>query len=207
MRKVKSNFPSLFWNIDMIPNILSLFSLVSAAILFSCATPQLTIQSTPKARVEDLRPDSNDGGSFVGETPLTVDRSKIEKGLIKLSAPGRESVYITSACNPADETKIRVKLPDALQCAGGRESAVPLNKAMRLLLKAYQALSQKDLITAKDLAKQAADMAPGLAAPHIVAGLAALQAGNKEEARTEFGRAQSIDPDDRELDELAKSAK
>jgi hypothetical protein len=189
-------------------NFTFIFVMLFANGFFSCATASIMIQTDTPARVEEITGDPKEAGTFRGETPLALNRTNDKTTLLRLSAIGRDSVYVVTSCGQANETRLNIKLPTMLlsPALNGKDGPVTINKALRVLLKAYQALSQKDTATARLLAKQVSDMAPGLAAPHIVAGIAALQAGDRAEAAASFARAQSIDPEDRELDALIRSA-
>ena len=78
------------------------------------------------------------------------------------------------------------------------------NRTVRLLLKAYQALTIKDYEVVRELCKQAGDLDPTLAGPHILTGLSHMQQGHKNQARIAFNKARALDPDDQEIAQLLR---
>ena len=80
------------------------------------------------------------------------------------------------------------------------------NLISRLIMKSYQAMTEKDYKTAIELADQASKIDPELAAPLVLKGLSHMASGEKEGAVSALTQAASLDPDDQSITELLKAA-
>jgi len=118
---------------------------------------------------------------------------------VRISAVGKASQYWF----PPDDSarRIDVKIRQLTACQTNERNS---NRPVRLIMKAYQALSAKDLRMAKDLAAKAAELDPALAAPFIITGLSFYQEGRRDLARGAFNKARALDPEDVEISELLR---
>ena len=80
------------------------------------------------------------------------------------------------------------------------------NLISRLIMKSYQAMTEKDYKTAIELAEQASKIDPELAAPLVLKGLAYMASGEKASAVGALTQAVSLDPEDQSIAELLKAA-
>lgn len=152
-------------------------------------------------------------GQVLGETPLTVSLDKVQGQVLRMEQPGRAPLHwvILNAAGDTNEVALdfgQVQREGG-ECRDTGETGVPkaqANRVMRMLLRAYQALSDKQSKIALELADQAITFEPTLAGPYIVKGLAQLQQGDKSAAKGSFTRARALDPEDRDLDTLLKAS-
>lgn len=204
----------------MMPRSLPLILAFAVLTTAGCATKTITFRSTSpasgggKAKVVALSPGKLDeGGTLLGETPLTVEIEKLTGKVVRMEQPGKQSVYwiITDAAGDKVEANVTM-LDDPAALASASATATgerpdpkaTENRIGRLLLKSYQALSSKQFGPARELADQAATIKPELAAPHVIKGLSFYQEGNAGEARASFMKAQALDPEDKDLETLLK---
>ncbi|MDD9951982.1 MAG: hypothetical protein OXT67_10520, partial [Zetaproteobacteria bacterium] len=80
-----------------------------------------------------------------------------------------------------------------------------LNRAVRLVLRAYQYITLNKVDEAIGLAQQAGETAEELAGPQIVLGIAQLKKGDREAAKQSWAKAKGLDPGDEGIDQLLKS--
>jgi tetratricopeptide (TPR) repeat protein len=193
-----------------------LFALAfSIPSMSACATKVITFKAPTTARVDLVgagKPD--DPGKELGKTPLTVDLDKLRGKVVRISQPGKLPVYWVIAEAAGDTTEAVVKLVDEPlagassnpQVSSGSkgDSRASVNRVMRLLLQSYQALSGRRFKAARELADQAATIDPELAAPQVIKALSLYQEGNLPEARTTLQKAQALDPEDKNIEELLR---
>jgi tetratricopeptide (TPR) repeat protein len=183
-----------------------------------CATKVLVFKTTTPAKVDLLSPGKlDDPGKELGKTPLTIDLDKLRGKVVRISQEGKLPVYWVVAEAAGDTTEAVVKLVDdqagatagSPQAGSGAKSdgRASTNRVMRLLLQSYQALSGRRFKAARDFADQAATIDPELAAPQIIRGLSLYQEGNLAEARTTLQKAQALDPEDKNIEELLKAVR
>ncbi len=141
----------------------------------------------------------DEGGTLLGEAPVTVELDQIVGKVVRIEQPGKQSVYWIVTDAAGDQTEVSVSMFDDPGSSGGSN-----NRVARLLMKSYQALSGKLYGPARELADQAATIDPELAAPHVIKGLSFYQEGNSAEARSAFMKAQALDPEDKDIDALLK---
>ena len=180
------------------------FSLIGAALLAGgCATSrrELVIQSLePGSTLTRVPLQSPEDSGTSLKNPSVVPISQLKGQFIRISAPNR----IPQNWIVLDEsaTKIGVVIR-RLRDTSQRENR---NPPVRLVLKAYQALASNDPKSARELASRAAQLDAQLAAPHIILGLLYLNEKKLEDARVSFTKARNLDPDDKDIDVLLKSA-
>ncbi len=160
-------------------------------ITFSSQEPGSVITVVPMENPEGSSPPS--------PNPFTTSSDKMAGKAIRISAVGKSSQYWF----PPDDSarKIDVKIRQLTACSTQEKNN---NRPVRLIMKAYQALSAKDLRMAKELASKAAELDPALAAPFIITGLSFYQEGRRDQARVAFNKARSLDPEDIEISELLR---
>lgn len=160
----------------------------------------ITFQSTEPGSVITVVPvDNPEGSSAPGTNPFTTTSDKMAGKAIRISAIGKASQYWF----PPDDSarRIDVKIRQLSACQTSEKNN---NRPVRLIMKAYQALSAKDLRLAKELASKAAELEPALAAPFIITGLSFYQEGRRDQARVAFNKARALDPEDAEISELLR---
>jgi len=135
------------------------------------------------------------------KNPATLNTIQLQKQAVRISSTGKSPVYWFAPGESGRRMDIRIKqLPVCTTNDGNR------NRPVRVLLKAYQALSAKDYSLARQLATQASEFDATLSAPLIISGLAFLQENRREEARLAFSKARALDPEDQEIVELLRLA-
>src|SRR5690606_36983453 len=82
------------------------------------------------------------------------------------------------------------------------DNRATLNRSLRLLMRAYQALARDDLDQALALAAESSKLEPEIAAPHIVQGIALMKQDKGGSARVAFAKAKALDPGDSDIDRL-----
>lgn len=195
-----------------------------------CATKKISLATTEKATVSLVNPMRLDEvGEVLGEAPVTIATNQVGGRIIRVSAPGKVTQYIMISDLLGVETKATLNLQDLPKekepaqqpqpqqqpqqpqpnpepkkepSESGKAGPKNLNLTHRLLLRAYQALSRQDYAMAQDLANKLAAVSPELAAPLIVKGLALMQEGRKDEARSVLTAAKALDPEDKDIDQL-----
>jgi tetratricopeptide (TPR) repeat protein len=174
----------------------------------SCATKVVTFKTEGPAKVALLTSGKlNIAEDPLGETPITVDLDRLTGKVVKISQPGKSTVFWVVSEAAGEVTEANISLVDVVggQAASGGaqgETNSTKNSVLRLILKSYQALSGKRFDTARELADQAAAINPEIAAPHLLKGLAFFQEGKLDEARVALTKAQALDPEDKEIADL-----
>ena len=190
------------------------------ATIPACASATLTFETEGPAEVSLVTFDHLDGaGKSLGRTPLTVEVDKVSGKAIKITQPGKLPVYWVVADVAGKTNVARVKLLETPQSQNTEaeakkepeEAKNPLadikattNRVMRLLLRAYQALSGRRYQLASELADKASTIDPEIAAPHVIKGIALMQQGDQEGAKASLTKAKALDPEDLDIDELLK---
>ena len=184
-------------------NSSSVILLMTLCILSGCAGRRaITFLSQEPGSVVTLVPMDNPESQGKQLTnPVTLNTASMAGKAVRISAQGRAPHYWFAPGDSGRRIEIKVKtLPACNQQIGDK------NRPVRLLLKAYQALSTNDPNLARELARKAAEVDPTLAGPYIIIGLAATNQGAKEEARVAFNKARALDPDDADIGELLRLA-
>jgi tetratricopeptide (TPR) repeat protein len=184
--------------------------LMISAILtlgYGCASKTLTLISNEKANVSLVDYDDQAGeGDLIGETPVAIEVGKLKRQYIRVW--GEEIHPQFWVVRPLEDAKTEITLRlDRKDDAGADDATVRLqemNRSFRMLMRAYKALTAKDLETAREISKQINQLQPDIAAPHIITGLSFLAEGNKSKARASFLKAKNLDPEDRDLEELLR---
>ena len=190
----------------------SLFLVFWSFTTMSCVTKTFTFKSGSNSKVSLVSATKLDeDGTLLGETPVTVPLDKLTGKIVKISQKGKQPIYWVVTDAAGDKTEANIKLLDDLATAGGlggsdsrTDPKLKLNRVMRLLMRSYQALSGKRFKDARELAEQAGTIDPEIAAPQVIRGLAFYQEGNKSEARAALAKAQALDPEDKEIENLLK---
>lgn len=181
----------------------------------SCAHKTITFTSEKEKATVKAVPFDKVGteGKLLGETPLTVSLEEIQDRVLRMERPGRASLYWVIVNATGDSNEISLDFNQVQRESGEcRETSEPglskvqANRVLRLLLRAYQALADKQSQIALGLADQAIALEPALAGPHILKGLAQLQEGDKGAAKASFTKARTLDSEDRDLDTLLKAS-
>lgn len=200
------------------------FSLVFGLFfLLSCATKTVTFAVRGNGKVSLVSPDNLDKvGQFLGDTPLTVEVSKLQGKIVKISQNGKIPAYWIIPDISGQNLKATLALQDepkspppqavAEKTDGKAELAskqsdpkATINRLMRLILKSYKALASRNYPLAKDLADRASSIDPELAAPLVIKGIALMQSGDSIGARAALSNAQALDPEDRDIETLLKA--
>ncbi len=211
--------------------LLRLHAIVAIVATTGCATKKISLATTEKATVSLVNPMRLDEvGEVLGEAPVTIATNQVGGRIIRVSAPGKVTQYIMISDLLGIETKATLSLqnipkekepaqqqppqpqqqpqpqplpePKKESSEAGKGGPKNLNLTHRLLLRAYQALSRQDYAMAQDLANKLSAVSPELAAPLIVKGLALMQEGRKDEARSVLTAAKALDPEDKDIDQL-----
>jgi len=181
--------------------------------IISCATTKktMTFKAEKRASVSLVTFNALDqDGEKIGETPVSVDMTKLKGKAVKIAATGKQSQVWVFPDTIGSKTEAFVKFldsetKDSPNRNSEEASKSTANKAFRLLLKAYQSLSSKDYAATKGLCDQASEIDPSLSAPFIIKGLALMQEGDKEGARLSLTKAKGLDPEDNNIEELLKA--
>lgn len=180
-----------------------------------CASPRVIF----KAKDEEGRKsqlflttieDSNTIEKELGKPPVTLDSQELNNKSIKVVFDDGSEKLLYFTPTISDETtilfsKVNKDTKSSLVANGNSSDkfdAESRNQIHRLLLKAYQALSEGNAQVATDLAKQVAQIDSQIAAPHILIGLSHLRTGNKTLAKSAFEKAKALDPLDSEIANL-----
>jgi len=179
-----------------------LFLWICAASFMSCGAPRtVSLQSQEVgSQISLVSLETLESPGTTLSNPASLERSTLVGKAVRFSAPGKSPQYWL-LLDDADRFEVRVKQLFACEAAtveGNR------NRPIRLLMKAYQALSSGDFRTAKELASKASEMNAALAAPYIVKGLAHFRLGEKDAARAAFTQAKGLDPEDGEIEQLIR---
>jgi hypothetical protein len=180
------------------------FIFVSAGVcltLTSCASKRNMIFSSaePGSTIAVVPLDNPDGAVQTVGNPFNTNTARLTGKAVRISANGKAPQFWFPPDDSSHRIEVKVKnLPVCSQSEGNR------NRPLRLLLKAYQALTEKDFNLARELCTKAAQIDPTLAAPLIITGLTYFQEGKRTEARVAFNKAKALDPEDQELNELLR---
>lgn len=182
--------------------------------LVGCAGKRMTIETDVPGQVAIVPLDDLSAqGEVAGKTPVTVEIDKFKGKLLRISSTGKIPFYVINATNAGQATTAKFKFePVPIAEAADTPGAGPLtpqtlNRVQKLMIRAYQALAARDYESAKGLADKAATLAPLLAAPYIIIGMAGIDAGKKSEANAALQKAKALDPEDAEIDELLQLVK
>jgi hypothetical protein len=191
--------------------------------LFSCATKTVTFAVRGNGKVSLVSPDNLDKvGQFLGDTPLTVEVTKLQGKIVKISQNGKIPAYwimpdisgqnLKATLALQDEPKappsqaVAEKTDSKLETASKQsDPKATINRLMRLILKSYKALAARNFPLAKDLADRASSIDPELAAPLVIKGIALMQSGDSTGAKAALSNAQALDPEDRDIETLLKA--
>jgi hypothetical protein len=188
---------------------LSFLPLFIYLLILSCATARVSFATKEPGKVNLVSWDSLESkGEDLGSTPLTVETSKLAGKVAVVSGENKLSQYWVLRCDSSTVLDAKIQLSNAPICKDGSQPTTKQNQNLssRLLLKSYQALAKDDYNLAKELAQKLEAVAPELAAPHIIIGLAALQTDDRTAAKAAFAKASALDPEDQELQELLRNA-
>lgn len=177
------------------------------ALTSACATKTLTLVSNEKANISLVDYDDQAGeGDLVGETPTAVEVDKLKRQYIRVWGEGLYPQFWV--VKPLDDAKTEITLRlERKEDTGQNDAATrlaELNRSFRMMMRAYKALTAKDLETSREISKQINQLQPDIAAPHIITGLSFLAEGNKAKARAAFLKAKNLDPEDRDIEELLR---
>jgi tetratricopeptide (TPR) repeat protein len=179
----------------------------SLSLTGGCATKTLTLVSNEKANISLVDYDDQAGeGDLVGETPVAIEVDKLKRQYIRVWGEGIHPQFWVVKPLEDSKTEITLRL-DRKEDTGESDAALrlqELNRSFRMMMRAYKALTAKDLETAREISKQINQLQPDVAAPHIITGLSFLAEGNKSKARASFLKAKNLDPEDRDLEELLR---
>jgi hypothetical protein len=178
--------------------------LAAGGFLFFCScssTPGVDVTSKVAGSKVTLVSLDNLGsaGKPVGN-PAHLDLKQVNGSAVRVDAEGKAPVYLVF--QPPAKNKVSLTLKELPVCSAANE--VNRNKPVRLVMKAYQALSEEDWNLARQLATKASELDATLAAPHIIQGLALFRSGNRAGARGAFNTAKALDPDDIDILELLR---
>ena len=132
--------------------------------------------------------------------PTTLFADRLRGKAVRISAQGKAPSYWFTPNETGHRVEIRVK---QLSVCGNSNEA-NRNRPVRLVLKAYQALSANDYALARDLAKKASEIDATLAGPYIITGLSFYNEGKKQDARLSFNKARALDPEDQDINQLLR---
>ena len=154
--------------------------------------------------------------NLVGTLPQTFKTSGKSGQVIKFKNQGyKDQYWLVADGMGSDQVVIKVEL-EKKDTADLKKNEIDENSIVkatnrnsygRALMKAYQALAEKQYDLAISLANKAIEIDKEVAAPHIIIGLAHLSEGNSQQAKTSFGQAQFLDPEDPSIDELLEQVK
>jgi len=148
-------------------------------------------------------------GTELGETPLTLELDQIQGKVIKITENGKQPFFWMVAEAAGDSTEASIKMTNDGSARGVSESKgdskASFNRVLRIIMKAYQALSNKRFKIARELADQASAIDPEIAAPHIIRGIAFFGEGNMSDAKAALSRAQALDPEDKDVDAILQN--
>lgn len=192
-----------------------------------CASPQVTFTTSEKATISLValeRP--TDQGEVVGDSPQTIDVSRLEGKVVKIGGADVVPQYWVMRKLEGDTTKISLKIdrisalpdrdknkdkekdkdkdkdpngkPDDKKGADGASDKLKY----RLLMKAYTALFGHEFAMARGFAEQLAKLDVRAPAPLVVVGLTYMQEGNRDAARSAFEKARALDPEDQDISKL-----
>lgn len=174
---------------------------------FACATKTLTLVSNEKANVSLVDYDDQAGeGDLLGETPVSIELDKLKRQYLRIWGEGLYSQYWVVKALEDSKTEITLRM-DRKEETGQADAAgkiAEMNRSFRMLMRAYKALTSKDLESAREISKQINQLQPDIAAPHIITGLSYLAESNKSKARAAFQKAKNLDPEDRDIEELLR---
>jgi tetratricopeptide (TPR) repeat protein len=187
----------------MRPLFLAVPAIALAIALTACSSPpsRVTFTSTEPGNAK-LLPLNNLSapGQELGSFPVSIPKDKLAGKAVQLSAKGRSPQFWVVQSERDSRLQLNVKfLPPVV----GQDN-VNHNRSYRVLMKAYQALSSNDFKMVKEYSMKLVELDPAISAPYILIGIAALEQGKNDEARTALNKAQVLDPEDTEIAELLK---
>jgi hypothetical protein len=194
----------------MLNTRLGCFFLLLLGSALGCSTPTLTLVSNEKVNVSLVDFDDQTGeGDVLGETPLAIDVQKLKKQYIRVWGEGIQSQYwvVKPLTEGKNELTLRVERKEEKDDGDEQAKIQEQNRAYRMLLRAYKALTAKDWESTREISKQMSQSQPDAAAPHLLTGLSFLAEGNAGKARASFLKAKNLDPEDRDIDELIRLSK
>lgn len=177
---------------------------------FGCSTPTLTLVSNEKVNISLVDFDDQAGeGDVIGETPIAIEVAKLKKQYIRVWGDGVQSQYwiVKPLTEGKNELTLRVERKEEKDDGDAQAKIQEQNKAYRMLMRAYKALTAKDWESTREISKQLTQAQPDAAAPHLLTGLSYLAEGNQAKARASFLKAKNLDPEDRDIDELIRLSK
>ncbi len=182
---------------------------VLAQVLFGCSTsPSVSFRSDLEASLTAVSFNSPQStGQRLGTTPLTLPLASLRKGPIKIQSPGLPDQYWVFSDVRENSLDIELKFSGQRSQSASTCSADTMNQQGRLLLMAYEALTRSDHQTTLQIAEQLIGIAPSVAAPHILSGIAYMQTRQNDKAVSSFTRAKALDPADRNIDRLLQALK
>ncbi|MBC7533281.1 MAG: hypothetical protein H7318_17050 [Oligoflexus sp.] len=153
--------------------------------------------------------DQTGEGDVLGETPIAIDIGKLKKQYIRVWGEGVQSQYwiVKPMTEGKNELTIKVERKEEHDDGEAQAKIQEQNRAYRMLLRAYKALTAKDWESTREISKQMSQTQPDAAAPHLLTGLSFLAEGNANKARASFLKAKNLDPEDRDIDELIRLSK
>jgi hypothetical protein len=194
--------------------------LIGLLTLVGCATKRIEIATADPATVSLVNGNNlNEVGEVLGKTPVAIDLNTVKGRVVKVSSPGKVTQYLLVTDLLGDNTKASLRLKDEPKPPEGDSGGAAkdednkeenkktfdekdLNVAHRLLLRAYQALAARKHKTAIEISHKLSQIFPKTSAPHIVEGLALMETGQRDLARSSFIKAKAIDPEDKDIDVL-----
>lgn len=185
--------------------IFMFFVVLVLVSLSSCSsTPSVEITSkVPSSKVALVSLDSLNTTGKVLSNPAKLDLKQINGNAIRVDADGKSPLFLVF--QPPAKNRVSLTIKELAACTLANEAN--RNKPVRLIMKAYQALSEENWNLAKQLAAKASELDATLAAPYIIQGLANYRSGHRTEAKTAFNTAKALDPDDLDIIELLRMVK
>ena len=160
-------------------------------IVASCATGHKAVSvstTEPGAGLSLVPLDNPDGIGVTLPNPTTLSVERLRGKAIRISAQGKAPSYWFTPNETGRRVEIRVK---QLSVCGNSNEA-NRNRPVRLVLKAYQALSANDYALARELAKKARDRFDTRRS-YIITGLSFYNEGrNRTRGSRSIRRARSI---------------
>lgn len=153
-------------------------------------------------------------GEILGSTPITLPLDQVEGRLLRIQSSGKVPLYWLVTKEGADRIEAKIKLLEDTSGVGPTnakggishtESKSSANRLLRVLLRAYKSLAEGNLKKAQEAADQAIVIDAELAAPYIVKGIVLLKEGDRSGAKQVLTKAQTLDPDDKDIDSLLRS--
>lgn len=163
----------------------------------SCATKKVTIRSDDGAVASLVSfADLSKEQKNLGKVPVTVNVEEITGSAIKISKDGHLPSYWFIPDATGEETTLTALLTPKETSKDQSNSPAVFNQVLRLTLSAYRELGRQRFAEAKQLAEKASELAPYAAFPQVIIGMSSAKLGQKENARSAFLKAKSLDPTD-----------